>query len=165
MNALPAVQKRALVARRRSHDVGHVIHAFESETVAVFARFAPAREHIVLYALAVMLVVAIVFAADHGVADRGVSAYPRAVTAQMVKNFLGGGAAISVLARLQGMDLWVVDAGVDDDCGTHPRLVNGKPSTNPRYLQTRPDLVNPRDAYLAEMAARLEREISASRPV
>jgi nicotinate-nucleotide--dimethylbenzimidazole phosphoribosyltransferase len=70
--------------------------------------------------------VAIVFAADHGVADRGVSAYPRAVTAQMVRNFLAGGAAISVLARLQGMDLWVVDAGVDDDCGTHPRLVNAK---------------------------------------
>jgi nicotinate-nucleotide--dimethylbenzimidazole phosphoribosyltransferase len=70
--------------------------------------------------------VAIVFAADHGVADRGVSAYPRAVTAQMVKNFLAGGAAISVLARLQGMDLWVVDAGVDDDCGTHPRLVSAK---------------------------------------
>lgn len=70
--------------------------------------------------------VAIVFAADHGVADRGVSAYPRAVTAQMVKNFLAGGAAISVLARCQGMDLWIVDAGVDDDCGTHPRLVNAK---------------------------------------
>lgn len=70
--------------------------------------------------------VAIVFAADHGVADRGVSAYPRAVTAQMVQNFLAGGAAISVLARLQDMDLWVVDAGVDDDCGAHPRLVNAK---------------------------------------
>lgn len=70
--------------------------------------------------------VAIVFAADHGVADRGVSAYPRAVTGQMVKNFLAGGAAISVLARLQGMELWVVDAGVDDDCGAHPRLVNAK---------------------------------------
>lgn len=70
--------------------------------------------------------VAIVFAADHGVADRGVSAYPRAVTAQMVRNFLAGGAAISVLARFQRMDLWVVDAGVDDDCGAHPRLVSAK---------------------------------------
>jgi nicotinate-nucleotide--dimethylbenzimidazole phosphoribosyltransferase len=70
--------------------------------------------------------VAIVFAGDHGVADRGVSAYPRAVTGQMVKNFLAGGAAISVLARLQGMDLWVVDAGVEGDCGEHPRLVSAK---------------------------------------
>src|SRR6266478_3354086 len=70
--------------------------------------------------------VAIVFAADHGVADRGVSAYPRAVTEQMVKNFLGGGAAISVLARLQGIELWIVDAGVDGDCGNHPRLIDAK---------------------------------------
>jgi len=70
--------------------------------------------------------VAIVFAADHGVADRGVSAYPRAVTEQMVKNFLAGGAAISVLARLQGMELWIVDAGVDGDCGSHPRLIDAK---------------------------------------
>ena len=70
--------------------------------------------------------VAIVFAADHGVAERGVSAYPRAVTEQMVKNFLSGGAAINVLARLQGMDLWIVDAGVDGDCGTHPRLIGAK---------------------------------------
>jgi nicotinate-nucleotide--dimethylbenzimidazole phosphoribosyltransferase len=70
--------------------------------------------------------VAVVFAGDHGVADRGVSAYPRAVTEQMVKNFLNGGAAINVLARLQGMDLWIVDAGVDGDCGRHPRLVSAK---------------------------------------
>jgi nicotinate-nucleotide--dimethylbenzimidazole phosphoribosyltransferase len=70
--------------------------------------------------------VAIVFAGDHGIADRGVSAYPRAVTGQMVKNFLSGGAAISVLARLQGMELWIVDAGVDEDCGSHPRLINAK---------------------------------------
>jgi nicotinate-nucleotide--dimethylbenzimidazole phosphoribosyltransferase len=70
--------------------------------------------------------VAIVFVADHGVADRGVSAYPRAVTAQMVKNFLAGGAAINVLAKLQGLELWIVDAGVDGDCGDHPRLIQAK---------------------------------------
>ena len=68
----------------------------------------------------------LVFAADHGVADRGVSAYPREVTVQMVANFLHGGAAISVLARLQGIDLWIVDAGVDGDCGAHPRLIDAK---------------------------------------
>src|SRR5271155_3467966 len=70
--------------------------------------------------------VAVVFAADHGVADRGVSAYPRAVTAEMVKNFLAGGAAINVLARLQGMELWIVDAGVDAECAAHPRLIQAK---------------------------------------
>lgn len=70
--------------------------------------------------------VAIVFAGDHGVADRAVSAYPRAVTGQMVQNFLGGGAAINVLARLHGMELWIVDAGVDADCGRHPRLIDAR---------------------------------------
>jgi nicotinate-nucleotide--dimethylbenzimidazole phosphoribosyltransferase len=70
--------------------------------------------------------VAIVFAADHGVADRGVSAYPRAVTAQMVGNFLTGGAAINVLARLHEFDLWIVDAGVDGVCAGHPRLLDLK---------------------------------------
>src|ERR1700733_4149964 len=69
---------------------------------------------------------AVVFAADHGVADRGVSAYPRAVTGQMVQNFLAGGAAISVLARLQGIELWIVDAGVAGAGGSHPRLIDAK---------------------------------------
>jgi hypothetical protein len=47
----------------------------------------------------------------------------------------------------------------------YPRIVNGKPSQNPRYLQKRPDLVSPRDGYLSEVAARLEREIPSSHPV
>jgi phosphoenolpyruvate carboxykinase (diphosphate) len=48
---------------------------------------------------------------------------------------------------------------------SRPRLVNGKPSQNPRYLQKRPDLTDPRASYLAEIAARLEREIPASHAV
>src|SRR5882757_4877112 len=70
--------------------------------------------------------VGLVFAADHGVADRGVSAYPREVTAQMVANFLRGGAAISVLAKLHGVDLWIIDAGVDGECVAHPQLIEAK---------------------------------------
>ncbi len=54
-----------------------------------------------------------VFAGDHGVSDEGVSAYPKAVTAQMVRNMLGGGAAINVLARHARADLRVVDIGVE----------------------------------------------------
>jgi nicotinate-nucleotide--dimethylbenzimidazole phosphoribosyltransferase len=82
--------------------------------------------------------VAIVFAGDHGVAERGVSAYPRAVTAQMVKNFLSGGAAISVLARLQGMALWIVDAGVDADCGAHAQLISAKIRRGTRDFSVEP---------------------------
>jgi hypothetical protein len=47
----------------------------------------------------------------------------------------------------------------------NPRIVNGKPSGNPRYLQKRPDLVAPRESYLTEIAARLERGVPANRPV
>ncbi len=57
----------------------------------------------------------VVFAADHGVAAQGVSAYPAEVTAQMVGNFLDGGAACNVLARSAGVTVRVVDVAVDAD--------------------------------------------------
>jgi nicotinate-nucleotide--dimethylbenzimidazole phosphoribosyltransferase len=56
-----------------------------------------------------------VFAADHGITEESVSAYPKAVTAQMVGNFLSGGGAINVLARHYGVDLEIVDIGVDHE--------------------------------------------------
>src|SRR3989475_6848796 len=52
------------------------------------------------------------FAADHGVVTEGVSAYPQIVTAQMVENFLRGGAAVNVLARHAGAAVVVADMGV-----------------------------------------------------
>jgi nicotinate-nucleotide--dimethylbenzimidazole phosphoribosyltransferase len=67
-----------------------------------------------------------VVAADHGVVAEGVSAYPREVTTQMVYNFLRGGAAINVLARQGGIEVGVVDAGVDADFGDAPGLIQAK---------------------------------------
>lgn len=58
-----------------------------------------------------------VFAADHGVAAEGVSAFPQAVTAEMVRNFVRGGAAISVLARQLGAMLEVINLGTVVDAG------------------------------------------------
>lgn len=68
----------------------------------------------------------LIFAGDHGVVDAGVSPYPQAVTAQMVLNFLRGGAAINVFARQHGFAMRVVDSGVNHIFDDHADLVNAK---------------------------------------
>ena len=66
---------------------------------------------------------AVIFAGDHGVADHGVSAYPKAVTPAMVRTFLVGRAGVSVLASQHGVTVRVLDIAVDDDLdGVHPAV-------------------------------------------
>jgi len=68
----------------------------------------------------------LIFAADHGVEEEGVSAYPREVTKAMVLNFLNGGATINALARSIGADVKVVDVGVDGEFADHKDLIRAK---------------------------------------
>ncbi|QBK05352.1 nicotinate-nucleotide--dimethylbenzimidazole phosphoribosyltransferase [Hylemonella gracilis] len=68
----------------------------------------------------------LVCAGDHGLAARGVSAFPSDVTWQMVENFLAGGACVSVLARQHGIALTVADCGVRHDFAPRPGLVDVK---------------------------------------
>ncbi|MGL4608467.1 MAG: nicotinate-nucleotide--dimethylbenzimidazole phosphoribosyltransferase [Trueperaceae bacterium] len=75
-----------------------------------------------------------VFAADHGVTDEGVSAYPKAVTEQMVLNFLRGGAAINVLCKTHEVDMLVVDVGVAADFPEHPNLLKRKVSRGTKNM-------------------------------
>lgn len=67
-----------------------------------------------------------VFSADHGVTNKGVSAYPKDVTYQMVYNFLKGGAAICVFSRLVNADIFVVDVGVDFDFPSEEKIIHKK---------------------------------------
>lgn len=62
-------------------------------------------------------------AADHGITEEGISAYPKEVTAQMVYNFLRGGAGINVLAKHIGARVVVADVGVAEDLKPHPGLI------------------------------------------
>lgn len=76
-----------------------------------------------------------VFAADHGVTAEGVSAFPREVTTQMVYNFLNGGAAINVLARMHQAALTVVDVGVDAEFDAAPGLCRMKVRRGSRNMR------------------------------
>lgn len=82
------------------------------------------------------------FAGDHGVADEGVSAYPKEVTPQMVLNMLRGGAAINVLSRHAGAELRIVDMGVDYDFSTAGGLIDRKVRRGTRNFTKGPAMTN-----------------------
>jgi nicotinate-nucleotide--dimethylbenzimidazole phosphoribosyltransferase len=83
---------------------------------------------------------AYVFAGDHGLNAEGVSAYPSAVTAAMVATFLGGRASVNALAGACGVDVRVVDAGVDADIPDHPGLIAAKVRRGSRNAAVEPAL-------------------------
>ncbi|GAB3626357.1 Nicotinate-nucleotide--dimethylbenzimidazole phosphoribosyltransferase [Pandoraea terrae] len=80
----------------------------------------------------------LVFAGDHGIVAAGVSPYPQAVTAQMVLNFLAGGAAINVFCRANAIALEVVNAGVASTFPSHPSLVDIPVAPGTRNFLTTP---------------------------
>jgi nicotinate-nucleotide--dimethylbenzimidazole phosphoribosyltransferase len=79
-----------------------------------------------------------VFAGDHGVHAQGVTPWPQEVTAAMVENFRAGGAAVNVLARRAGADVYVVDMGVAADLAPGPRLLDHKLGKGTSDLATGP---------------------------
>lgn len=79
-----------------------------------------------------------VFAADHSIAQEGVSAYPSEVTYQMVLNFLNGGAAINVFCKESGIQLKVVDAGVKGNFESHPDLIIQKVAEGSNNMMKEP---------------------------
>ncbi|MBC5839482.1 nicotinate-nucleotide--dimethylbenzimidazole phosphoribosyltransferase [Flavobacterium muglaense] len=80
----------------------------------------------------------VVFAADHGIAAHGVSAYPQDVTRQMVTNFLEGGAAINVFCKQNNIKLSIVDAGVNYDFPSNTKLISAKVSKGTQSYATGP---------------------------
>jgi len=89
------------------------------------------------------------FAGDHGITDEGVALYPKAVTTQMVYNFLAGGAGVNVLARHVGAEVRVVDVGVDNDFGDLPGVIHRKVARGTRNFARGPAMT--RDEMLAAM--------------
>lgn len=84
----------------------------------------------------------VVFAADHGIATAGVSAYPQEVTYQMVMNFLGGGAAINVFCKQQGINIKIVDAGVNFDFPEGLKLIDKKVRKSSRNMLEEPAMTS-----------------------
>jgi nicotinate-nucleotide--dimethylbenzimidazole phosphoribosyltransferase len=80
----------------------------------------------------------ITMASDHGVVAEGISAYPQEVTAQMVYNFLGGGAGINAMARQVGARIIVVDIGVAAEIKPNPQLLSRKIAPGTRNMTVGP---------------------------
>jgi nicotinate-nucleotide--dimethylbenzimidazole phosphoribosyltransferase len=99
-----------------------------------------------------------IFASDHGIVEEGVSAYPSEVTAQMTYNFLNRGAAINVLARQFGVEIRIVDIGVDHDFPAVPELRTLKIRKGTANFARGPAMTREEALQAIETGIRLARE-------
>jgi nicotinate-nucleotide--dimethylbenzimidazole phosphoribosyltransferase len=120
---IPSLDEKAMAAARARQDTltkprGSLgrLESLSIQLAGISGRPQPRVEHKAI----------VTMAGDHGVVAEGVSAYPQEVTPQMVLNFLGGGAAINVLARHIGARVVIVDMGIAAEVPPHPNLVNAK---------------------------------------
>ncbi len=117
------------------------LEEFARRFAAITGTLEPATEKKVIFT----------FAADHGVVEEGVSAFPKQVTPQMVFNFLRGGAGVNVLARHAGAEVRVVDIGVDYDFGPLPGLIDRKIARGTRNFAIGPAMT--REEAIAALEA------------
>lgn len=101
----------------------------------------------------------LVFAGDHGIASEGVSAYPQAVTHQMVLNFLAGGAAINVFCKQHQIALKIIDAGVVYDFESNPALIDAKIAKGTHSFLSQPAMTHPQLELCFEKSKALVQQI------
>jgi nicotinate-nucleotide--dimethylbenzimidazole phosphoribosyltransferase len=103
----------------------------------------------------------VVAAGDHGVVEEGVSAFPQAVTAQMVANFLNGGAAVSVLARSVGASVKIVDAGVANPiAGDTSKLLDLKLASGTNNMAVEPAMPREHAVEIVSRGIKLAGDLS-----
>jgi nicotinate-nucleotide--dimethylbenzimidazole phosphoribosyltransferase len=109
--------------------------------------------------------IVVVMAGDHGVTEEGVSAYPREVTAQMVRGFVRGHAGINVLARHAGIDVRVVDMGCASDLSDLVRqgsVLDAKVSQGTRNIRRGPAMDRSQAIQALDCGIRIARDLADS---
>jgi nicotinate-nucleotide--dimethylbenzimidazole phosphoribosyltransferase len=102
-----------------------------------------------------------IFAADHGVHAQGVTPWPQEVTAQMVANFLAGGAVINALAAQSGVDVVVVDVGVAGELAAAPGLLDYKVRPGTRDMTAEPAMTRDEAQRAVEIGIDVARDLVA----
>ena len=152
----PVTEKWYEIAQRRLDNLtkppGSLgrLEEFARRLVAIFEDNAPSINKKAIFT----------FAGDHGVTEEGVSAYPKEVTAQMVFNFLRGGAGINVLARHAGAEVVVVDIGVDHDFNDVEGLIKMKVIKGTRNFTKGPAMTREEAIRSIEVGIELARAYS-----